>query len=323
MKKILIFFKENNFYRLNFYKKSKMVSNEILNINGNEMKKNLIMMLMLVVLSSSGKGNIISKWPKDILVNSGNLQVRFESRSFWSLYRIEYKGKRIGTDFFGRHYGSVGLFKGIGFIGSGHVENDKEQVKTISIKVNGEKIDIPHTVYEKCNSFELSKISMVRSIQLTTTINITSDKIVETVIVEAFKPEKLNLFYHFMYPWAVTTTDYMAELSDGKIIQNKFNGDKGFKIKKTVKWSAIFDDTMNTGAIIFISELPKGIRSFLKYWDRPYAYKKHYLQTMNGMKLKPGKKYRYQAIVVPFASTPDKWSEKVSEIVKEIKSNLH
>ena len=259
------------------------------------------------------------KWPKDILVNSGNLQVRFESRSFWTLYRIEYKGKRIGVDNYGSHYGSVAKFKDIGFIGSGHTENDKEKIKKISVTVDGKKVTIPQAVYPQCKSFSLSKVSMVRSIQLSTVVDIADDKIVETVTVEAIKPEKLDLFYHFMHPWSPTATDYIAETTDGKIIQNTFKGDKGFKIEKPVKWSAVFDATLNTGAVIFLSELPANARFSVKYWDMPPRYRKHYLQTMNKVELKPGTKYSYRAIVVPFAATPDDWKKQVIAIVKGLK----
>ena len=65
-------------------------------------------------------------WPAEITADVGDLQVRFESRSFWTLYRIDYKGTRLCMDRWGSHYGSVVSFPGVGFIGSGHTENEDE-----------------------------------------------------------------------------------------------------------------------------------------------------------------------------------------------------
>ena len=53
-----------------------------------------------------------ASWPKEIVADviapeGAGLQIRFESRSFWTLYRIDYRGTRLCLDRFGSHYGSV------------------------------------------------------------------------------------------------------------------------------------------------------------------------------------------------------------------------
>ena len=70
-------------------------------------------------------------WPRQFTAVVGDIEVRFEDRSFWTLYRIDYKGTRLCLDRWGSHYGSVASFPGVGFIGSGHSENEDEQVLSL------------------------------------------------------------------------------------------------------------------------------------------------------------------------------------------------
>lgn len=254
-------------------------------------------------------------WPREILADSDKLQVRFESRSFWTIYRVKYDGQMIGIDKFGSNYGSVAMFPGIGFIGSGHRENEDEIINKIKLYVDGIGVKTPKSKY-KCKTIRLEKWSTIKNLKLYTDIIVKNNRIYENVSMSATEPTKLKLIYHFMYPWAVSTTDYIAETIKGKLEKGKFNN-KGFKLNKQVKWSAVYDSKNQFGAIIKNVTTPKGTPCFTKYWDTPDRYKKHYLHAMSNSEVKPGKEYKYSVEVIPFIAPANSWEKKVKELVKD------
>lgn len=158
----------------------------------------------------------------------------------WTLYRIDYKGTRLCLDRFGSHYGSVANFPGVGFIGSGHTENENEQVLDLKVFVDGKPVPKPESPV-RCRSIRLLKKSRIRTLVLTTEIEVRDGRILEDVRLRADKPTPVTLIYHFMHPWTPTATEYLAELSDGTRLEGVFNGDRKQKIDKPTRWSAVYD----------------------------------------------------------------------------------
>jgi hypothetical protein len=164
-------------------------------------------------------------WPRDFVVNSGDLQTRFESRSFWTPYRIEYRGKRLGVDRFGSHYGTTINFPGTGFIGSGHTENADELVHQIALTVDGKPVAIPPAEIT-ANKMELRKQSQIRDLHLQTVVTVENNRLREAVTLTATEPTPINVAYHFMHPWAPTARHFLGELQDGTELQGEFVGDR-------------------------------------------------------------------------------------------------
>ena len=99
----------------------------------------------------------VNEWPKEIVADVCDMQIRFESRSFWTLYRIYYKDMILGLDRFGSHYGTVANFPNLGFVGSGHKENkETEHVLNLQLLVDGKPVEKPKSLYA-CQSIELVK----------------------------------------------------------------------------------------------------------------------------------------------------------------------
>lgn len=275
------------------------------------MSRYLIYLLVALPFCASGDA-----WPKEILVNSGKLQVRFESRSFWTLYRVVFDNHPIGIDHFGSHYGSVAMFKGVGFIGSGHRENEDEKVDKLKLWVDGKEITSPVAEYT-CESFRLKKWSSIKTLDLVTDIVVKNDQIHESVTVSAREDTPVSLIYHFMHPWATSMTNYMAETSDGKSIEDSFVNDNQFRINKKVKWSAVYDSQNQAGAVIINQKTPDDAKSFTKYWDHSERYKKHYLQSFSNQTVKAGIDYTFSIDVIPFTASIDTWKKKVLHITKK------
>lgn len=252
-------------------------------------------------------------WPAEIIADVGTLQVRFESRSFWTLYRIDYKGDRLCLDRFGSHYGSVVSFPGVGFIGSGHTENEDEEVVDLKLLVDGKPVDRPEPKLI-CQEIRLQKRSRIRDLMLNTEIVVKEDRIVEDVRLRAAKPSAVNLIYHFMHPWTFTATEYLAESLDGTRIEGAFTGDKGQKVDKAVRWSAIYDAPTEKGAVTYVLDVPADDDWRTRYWDVPSVYRKHYLATFLNKTVPVDREFHYRIVTVPFESATQHWENTAAEV---------
>ncbi|MBN2643239.1 MAG: hypothetical protein JXR78_16425, partial [Victivallales bacterium] len=206
-------------------------------------------------LKESAK-TVDAAWPKEILITAGDLQTRLEKRSFWTIYRIDWKGKRLGVDNFGSHYGSVANFPGTGWIGSGHTENEDEKILSIELSIDGKVVKgVPAGKYS-CREAVLVKTSALRDLRIRTETHIFSDRIEETVSLKAEKDTPLNLIYHFMCPMTTDMAQWYGIKSDGKSISGNFTGSGGFIANTPMKWLAFHAPSMNANVLIAITKTP-------------------------------------------------------------------
>ena len=252
-------------------------------------------------------------WPAEIVADVSDLQVRFESRSFWTLYRIDYKGDRLCLDRFGSHYGSVANFPGTGFIGSGHTENENEEVLDLKLLVDGKPVAEPEAKIT-CQSICLQKQSRIRSLVLHTQITVEDNRITEDVKLTAEEPTAVNVIYHFMHPWTFTATEYLAELPDGTGVEGPFVGDKGQKIDKATRWSAIYDAPTGKGAVTYVLDVPTDDDWRTRYWDMPERYRKHYLATFLKKTVPANGELHYRVVTTPFEATADNWKATAARV---------
>lgn len=270
----------------------------------------------VVVEEVKVKETVYSDWPRSILADVGDLQVRLESRSFWTLYRIDYRGKRLCLDRYGSHYGSVGNFSATGFIGSGHIENEDEQVLEVALAVDGAAQTPPEAAYA-CSELLLTKTSRLRDLTLKSMIRVSDGRILEDVVMSAAKPTKLNLIYHFMHPWTTQMSHYVGVLPDGARLEGEFNDDKKMKISKPVAWSAVYSRELQSGAVTVVLAAPEGIRWDVRYWDVPERYRKHYFAAFTNSTVPVGTEYHFRVLTVPFASTLEQWQAEAERLATE------
>jgi hypothetical protein len=257
-------------------------------------------------------------WPASILVRSQDLEVRFESRSFWTLYRIDYQGTRVCMDVFGSHYGSVASVKGTGLIGSGHTENgETEQVDDLALEVNGVREVLPKDSYT-ADRVALRKRSRIRDLVLDTTITVKDNRIDEEVVLAAEKPVALNLLYHFMHPWVPAMSHFLAERLDGQRVEGRFVDDKSMKVSAPVRWSAVFSETLGKGAVTAVLEVPAELPWEVRYWDMPERYRKHYFVVFSNATVEPGRTWRYRVVTQPFAAAPEAWQRLAADLARSL-----
>ncbi|NLX99805.1 MAG: hypothetical protein GXY83_27225 [Rhodopirellula sp.] len=259
---------------------------------------------------------VYAGWPSEIVAEVGDLGLRFESRSFWTLYRIDYRSTRLCLDRWGSHYGTVARFPEVGFIGTGHRENEDEQVLDLAIFVDGQAVEKPAASLE-CESLRLEKRSTIRDLVLDTTIDVRDNRITEDVRMAAGKPTPVELIYHFMHPWTDTATAYCAELPDGSRIDGEFTGDKTQKIDQPTRWSAIYDEPSGKGAVTCVLKTPEDDDWRTRYWDVPDGYRKHYLATFLKKTVPAGREFHYRIVTAPFEAVPADWQKVAAGVASE------
>ena len=257
-------------------------------------------------------------WPKDILITAGDLQTRLEKRSFWTIYRLDWKGKRLGVDNFGSHYGSVANFPNTGFIGSGHTENEDEKILSIELSIDGKVVKgVPAGKYS-CREAVLVKTSALRDLRIRTETHIFSDRIEEKVSLKAEKDTSLNLIYHFMCPMTTDMAQWYGIKSDGKSISGDFSGSGGFIANTPMKWLAFHAPSMNANVLIAITKTPDGVPSFCKVWDQPPRYRKFYFQTFSKGTVPTGKSFDSAVVIIPFDADADNWKNQAKKLAEAL-----
>ncbi len=264
-------------------------------------------------LKASAK-TVDTAWPKEILITAGDLQTRLEKRSFWTIYRLDWKGKRLGVDNFGAHYGSVANFPSTGWIGSGHTENEYEKILSIELSIDGKAVKgIPAGKYS-CREAVLVKTSALRDLRIRTETRILSDRIEEKVSLKAEKDTPLNLIYHFMCPMTTDMAQWYGIKSDGKSISGDFPGTGGFIANTPMKWLAFHAPSMNSNVLIAITRTPEGVPSFCKVWDQPPRYRKFYFQTFTKGTVAAGKSFDSAVVIIPFDADADNWKNQAEKL---------
>lgn len=283
--------------RFSFYEKTGKVTGKV-------WLRNLA--LSSAAAAKSAVPKIDDAWPRSIAAKVGDLGIRLESRSFWTLYRIDYLGKRIGEDVYGSHYGHVFNFKGVGFIGSGHVENEEEQMLELKLEIDGVPVTEVRADYPAAKSLTLTRRAKVRTLEVSSVLKIADNRIDEAVEVTALADTELNYGYICMYPWVTGFSDY-AVLDDKSDIRGKFTDSKKFLIDRPVTKVAIYNAELGIGVETTVMEAVNAEPRAERYWDVPGRYRKHYGAVALNRMLKAGEKLRYRTVTTPFQAGADDW----------------
>ncbi len=272
-------------------------------------------LLLVSAIAQGAPGAPGADWPESIATRVGTLSVRFESRSFWTLYRIDHEDVRLGLDTWGSHYGSVAKFPGVGFIGSGHTENEDEVLESLAFYVDGATVPVPSDV-PSAQSVRLEKCSRLRTLQLHTVVTVLPDRIYESVSVTATEDTPLELMYHFMHPWDPAMTHYVGEQSNGTVLRGTFDNDKKQELDVPTAWSAVYNEAQERGALTVVLEAPdQDWRT--RYWDVPKRYRKHYFTTFLAGAVLAGTRYDYRIVTIPFQADTGDWENRARKLAEE------
>lgn len=257
----------------------------------------------MVYLTVSGAAPDAS-WPRSVTVECGELTVRLESRSFWTLYRVEFQGKLLGEDQYGSHYGNVFRFHKYGFVGSGHVENEEEKLLELTPFVDGKLAGIPGERV-KCERLKLVRKSLVRNLEVDSEIEIDGRSIVERTQVTARSEAKLDHAFFAMYPWVTAFSDYA--ILNPAATTGSFTDSKEFRVSAPARQVAIYSRSLECGVLTEVLEAENLAPWREDYWDYPARYRKHYSRVLIGRTLREGERAAMTLRITPFAANETNW----------------
>ena len=284
--------------------------------------KRIMPVLFLTVLGFACGAEEKTFAPQSFYVSSGDLKIRFDAKKFYTMNRIEYKGKLLGVDNPGSHYGTVFSFAGIGFIGTGHTENQKENLKSLEAWSNGKKIglgNLKNNEEIRSSDFRLVRKSEIKGIEISNTIEIKGNAIREEVELAPAEDVKIAFVYDFMHPWTIEMDRYAAETDDGKEENGTFIGDGKFKVNKGFNWTAFYSASLNMGTVLRKIENSSPGKSIIMLWDKPPTYRKFYLRSSAGETLKKGAVYKLALKTGFFESQPEEWLSVVKKTADNLK----
>ena len=152
-------------------------------------------------------------------------------------------------------------------------------------------------------------------------VTLENNQLREAVTLQAMQPTPVNLAYHFMHPWAPTAKFYLGELLDGTEVHGEFIGDRKHRIAQPTRWSALFDETLGTGAVTYVVAAPQQPGHWqTNYWDIDDVYRKHYFVTFQNQTIPVGQEFHYEIITAPFTAKKGTWAVEARQLAKKLAS---
>jgi hypothetical protein len=257
--------------------------------------------------------------PKSVTVNCGDIQVRFDNKKFWTMNRVEYKGKRLGIDKPASHYGTVFNFPGTGFIGTGHTENESEIVDEISFQEGTTKLgSSKDNASVNATSFSMKRKSRVRDFSIDSSIKIKDNIIDQQTTITAGKATRLALIFNFMHPWTVNMTDYLAAPLNGEIESGSFTTCGKRLVNKEMDWVAFYNANNKTGTVMLLAERADKGGAMMQLWDVA-PYRKFYLNTFKGQVFPKGYTAHYRMLVGFFEVEVDDWKQSAEKTLQKLR----
>ena len=258
--------------------------------------------------------------PESILLESGNVRIRLDSKKRWNINRIEWKNHLMGVDFPGAHYGIVYKRLGSKFaIGTGHDESGiGEELISLKIFADHKEITPEKNQVIRGNTIRIEKVSRIADLSARSITVIQNDILRETASVTTEKAIKLDHIYFIMHPWSTRFDKYYAVYPDGRKTEGTFRSDNSFPNRKFAPFMAWYETKNGLGIVTFMRNL-KGAKAPQRYlWDRK-NYRKDYLCDYYRTTFPAGKEVVYEA-VTGFFHQPEntKWIEHAEKSMKAL-----
>lgn len=252
-----------------------------------------------------------------ITIHSGDVSLLLRQKTQWTPGRFDYQGHPMTTE--RSAYGTVFLFPEIGFIGTGHLENEPEEILSFSISVNGVEQNPLREVIEGEN-VQVTRVSKIRSFTLTNVITLSGNRITERATVEAAEEVPLKLVYHFMHAWSPSVSDYLAGLADGTTESGQLRDDvdRKFHIEAPTDWIAVFEPESQQFGVSYLSHQPDGVLTTSKLWNVPGTYRKYYLQAFYNESVPAGFNGTWEMTTAFGSSGKEDWQMKATQLAESL-----
>lgn len=257
-----------------------------------------------------------------ITVTCGDVSLVLRQASQWTPARIDYKGKAMTTE--RSAYGTVFSFPGVGFIGTGHLENEPEPLTSLAFILDGKPVD-PPTAEMKGSTFKFKRVSQVRNFSLTCTWEIRDNRLYETSTVHTDAAQPLKLVYHFMHAWVPTVSAFAAgkDATPGQLISGSLgNGEevmRKFYVNQQVDWFAVYEPGSQQHAVSRLLESPVQGGHVSMVWNVVGTYRKYYLKCFENSTVPAGFTGTWKMVTAFGAGDEAGWQERVQKQALELK----
>ena len=254
-----------------------------------------------------------------VTVETRGLTVEFAGDRAWTIHRIFHQGALVADR--AGFYGTVFSPEGGKWIGTGHNEGGVEKVEKVTLTVDGKSRGLTDKAVYYGERAEIHKRSMMGPLRLEATYVVTDDCLLERHRYEATEEVKIGTLYAFMHAWLPRTTEWIAEKSDGKVIEGKFDSNGDFEVRQDVKWTASFDPNNRRAMVAWYPRplVGQGIKT--AYWDKT-VYHKLYNQIYSHATVAQGAKFEAEVVIAGVEADPANWKYSAKALAAELKSRF-
>ncbi len=287
--------------------------------------KTIIACLLLPLATSASaedfRPNIGPDLPS-ITVKCGEVTILLRQSTQWTPGRIDFRGTPMTTE--RSAYGTVFRYPETGFIGTAHLENEPEDLQSLSFFLDGKELTtLEATLNGK--SFRFVRESKIRRFILTNIIEIKNNRLYETATIKAEVETPLSLVYHFMHAWTPTASELIAgndDKPDDDIHQpllDDENVSRLFYINRSVDWLSIYEPNSSQFAVSRILEVPKNTESISTIWNVPNTYRKYYLRGFQNQTVPKDFNGTWRMVTAFGHEDPGKWQPAAKDLAEKLR----
>ena len=220
-------------------------------------------------------------------------------------------------------YSTVFSFPDCGFIGTGHLENEPEDLQSLAFWMDGKPVEKP-TAEMKGERFRFERNSRIRAFNLTNVIEIKDNRLYETATVHANEATPLKLVYHFMHAWAPSVSAFMAgkDAEPESILTESLRDDadvaRTFYINDAVDWVAVFEPVNEQFAVSRLLEAPGLGGHSSKIWNVPPTYRKFYLTSFQNQTVPNEFQGTWRMVTAFGKADPKTWQTAARELAQQL-----
>lgn len=231
----------------------------------------------------------------------------------FTIGQITYRGMPLGQA--NGNWGFVISYGGSDFVGSGHTEGGVEQIKNVSLTLDGRKLDkMPLGEQIESGVALLEKTALLgEAVEIDCKTEITAETIKATHIMRVKADTNLTHVYPFMFIWPETTSEYMYGLADGTVNEGELVSDGQWQVQAHSRWMAIYNPQYGLAAVtVFPENMPYRGDQGRKhaFWDHP-AYHKQYFEFADRQDFSAGEEFRFDVELFVVEGDPSNWKERV------------
>ncbi len=264
-------------------------------------------------------------WPAHLSVKAGDLSVNFEGPTRrWTIENIKFRDVLVAP---GRGAsGTVFNFPDIGFIGTAHHENETEPIDDLQFFLDGKKLDeVPAEL--SGDSFRLERKSHIKTFSLEGAVEIRDNRLWETAtfrLAADADPVPLKLVYHFMHPWHVDSTHYLAgrdgEIIAGGELERSEAADHKFYVNQAADWIAVYNRNSQTFIVSYLQQKPDVSTAIAAIWNVHGAYRKFYLRCFTDDIVPAGFDGTYRMVTGFGVADTDGWEKAAEALANDLSS---